>query len=164
MGKITEGDTVDQRKILIKLVSYSQKEFLLRDYSHILGNYEDKNENEIETVHQCVCKRTLNVSKYASKNAVNAELDRCPVMHKAWGLAVKYWLRLENGTETANLNGAFLQAKTANHDWIQRVQYMLCENGFRNIWLNPLNCDDQTFHKCLINDLTIYIAKIPKGS
>ena len=49
VGKITEGNTVDQRKILVKLVSYSQKEFLLRDYSHIFfSNYEDKNENEIE--------------------------------------------------------------------------------------------------------------------
>ena len=83
-GKITEWDTVDQRKILIKLVSYSQKEFLLRDYSHIVSNYEDKNENEIEKEHKYFCKRTLNVSKYASKNAVNAELGRCPIMHKAW--------------------------------------------------------------------------------
>ena len=43
VGKITEGDTVDQRDMLIKLVSYSQKEFLLRDDSHISGNYEAKN-------------------------------------------------------------------------------------------------------------------------
>ena len=151
VGKITEGDTVDQRKILIKLVSYSQKELLLRDYSHIFSIYEDK--NEIEKVHQYFCKRTLNVSTYASKNVVNAELDRCPIMHKAWGLAIKYWLRLENGTENAILNEAFLEAKTANHDWIQSVQYMLCTNGFRDIWLNPLNCNEQTFHKMFIQRL-----------
>ena len=72
VGKITERDTVDQRKILIKLVSYSQKELILQDYSHIYSNYEDKNENEIAKVHKYFCKRTLNVSKYASKNAVNA--------------------------------------------------------------------------------------------
>ena len=143
-----------QRKILIKLVSYSQKELLLRDYSHIFfSNYEDKNENEIEKVHQYFCKRTLNVSKYASKNTVNAELGRCPIMHKAWGLAVKYWLRLENGTENAILNEAFLEAKTANRDWIQIVQYVLCTNGFRDIWLNPLNCTEQTFHKMFIQRL-----------
>ena len=69
------------------------------------------NENEIEKVHQYFCKRTLNVSKYASKNAVNAELGRCPIMHKAWGLAVEYSLRLENCTENAILNEAFLEAK-----------------------------------------------------
>ena len=46
VGKITEGDTVDQRKILIKLVSYSQKELLLRDYSHIFSIYEDKNRSK----------------------------------------------------------------------------------------------------------------------
>ena len=153
VGKMIEGDTVDQRKILIKLVSYSQKELLLRNYSHIFSNYEDKNENEIEKVHQYFCKRTLNVSKYASKNAVNAELGRSPIMHKAGGLAVKYWLRLENGTENAILNDAFLEAKTANHDWIQSVQYMLCTNGFRDIWLNPLNCNEQTFHKMFIQRL-----------
>ena len=153
VGKITERDTVDQRKILVKLVSYSQKELLLGDYSHIFSNYEDNNENEIEKVHQYFCKRTLNVSKYASKNDVNAELGRCPIMHKAWGLAVKYWLRLENGTENAILNEAFLEEKTANHDWIQSVQYMLCKNGFRDIWLNPLNCNEQTFHKMFIQRL-----------
>ena len=47
----------------------------------------------------------------------------------------------------------FLEAKTANHDWIQRVQYMLCTNGFRDIWLNPLNCYEQTFHKKFIQRL-----------
>ena len=46
VGKITERDTVDQRKILIKLVSYSQKELLLRDYSHIFSNYEDKRKRD----------------------------------------------------------------------------------------------------------------------
>ena len=152
-AKSLKRDTVDQRKILIKLVSYSQKELLLRDYSHNFSNYEDKNENEIEKVHQYFCKRKLNVSKYASKNAVNAEMGRCPIMHKAWGLAVKYWLRLENGTENAILNEAFLEAKTANHDWIQSVQYMLCTKGFRDIWLNPLNCNEQTFHKMFIQRL-----------
>ena len=123
---------------------------LLRDYSHIFfSNYQDKNENENEKVCQYFCKRTLNVDKYASKNAVNAELGRCPIMHKAWGFAVKYWLRLENGTENAILNEAFLGAKTANHNWIQSVSY-ICTNGFRDIWLNPLNCNEQTFHKMFI--------------
>ena len=74
-------------------------------------------------------------------------------MHKAWGLSVKYWLRLENGTENAILNEAFLETKTANHDWIQSVQYVLCTNGFRDIWLNLLNCDEQTFHKMFIQRL-----------
>ena len=84
--KITEADIVDQRKILIKLVSYSQKEFLLRDYSHILEIMLIKTKTRsIEKVHQYFCKRTLNVSKYASKNAVNAELGRSPIMHKGWG-------------------------------------------------------------------------------
>ena len=147
MSKITEGDTVDQREILIKLVSYSQIEFLPRDYSYILGNYED-------------------VSKYASKNAVNAELGHYPILHKAWGLAVKYWLRLENVTENANLNEAFLQAKTANHDWIQSVQYIWCKNGFRNILYGSILwiVTNKPSIKCLFNDLTINIAKISKGS
>ena len=41
-------------------------------------------------MHQYFCKRTLNISKFVNKDAVNAELGRCPVMHKAWGLAVEY--------------------------------------------------------------------------
>ena len=55
--------------------------------------------------------------------------------------------------ENANLNEKFLEAKAANHDWIQSMQYMLCKNGFRNIWLNPLHCDEQTFHKMFIQRL-----------
>ena len=89
VGQITDGDTVNQRKILIKLVSYSQKLFLLRDYSHILVIMRIKRKRDGK-FHQNFC----------SKNDVNAELGRCPIMHKAWDLAVKYWLQLDNGTET----------------------------------------------------------------
>ena len=32
-------------------------------------------------------------------------------------------------------------------------QYMLCTNGFRDIWLNPLNFNEQTFHKMFIQRL-----------
>ena len=46
----------------------------------------------------------LQVSTWFITKAVNAELGRCPIMHKASGLSVKYWLRLENGTEKSILN------------------------------------------------------------
>ena len=35
-------------------------------------------------------------------------------MQKGSGLSVKYWLRMENGTENAILNETFLEAKTTN--------------------------------------------------
>ena len=112
----------------------------------MFSSYEDTNENETEKVHQYFCKRTLNISKYANTKAVNAELGRCPIMHKAWGLSVKYWLRVKNGTVNAILSEAFIEAKVANHDWTQNVQYMLCENVFCDTWLNSLSCDEQTLH------------------
>ena len=46
-----------------------------------------------------------------------------PYAH-VWGLAVKYWLRLENGTENAILSEAFFKTKSDNHNWTQSVQYM----------------------------------------
>ena len=34
-----------------------------------------------------------------------------------------------------------------NHDWIQGVQYLLCENGFGNVWANPNSVNKDNFHK-----------------
>ena len=90
---------------------------------------------------------SLNVNKYASTSAVKYELGRFPITHKAWGHLVKYWLRLESGTGHAILDGAYLENKRNNHEWVQVIQYLLSVNGSRDTWLDPSRCDKRQFHR-----------------
>ena len=143
----------DERKILVRLKYYSDIEVLLREHSDIFSDYVIKQDTEVEKLHNYFCKRTLNVSKYASTNAVSAELGRMLITHKAWGLVKKYWLRLENGTRNKLLNEAYATAKRNYIDWIQSVQCMLCRNGFRDVWLNPSQYDYRCFHRVFVERL-----------
>ena len=140
----------DDRKILVRLKYYSDKKVLLRKHSDIFSDYVIKQDTEVEKLHHFVCKRTLDVSKYASNNAVSAVLGRMPITHKAWGLAINYWLRLENETRNKPLNEAYVTAKRNYIDWIQSVQYMLCRNGFKDMWLNPSQYDHRCFHRVFV--------------
>ena len=137
------------RKILIKLKSYSDKEEILRLANHSgyqISNFVE-NENEIEKIHHDFCKKSLNISKYASNTAVQGELGRMPIVSIARGLAIKYWLRLNSGTENRLLNESYKICVQNNHDWIQSIQSMLCENGFGDVWTNPALVDKESFHK-----------------
>ena len=89
-GRSSTEDT--NRKILVRLKYDSDNEMLLRKHSDIFSDYVIKQDNEVEKRHHYFCKRTSNVSKYASTNAITAELGRLLISHRAWGLVVKYWL------------------------------------------------------------------------
>ena len=86
-------------------------------------------------------------SNPGSALAITAELGRPPISHKAWGLVVKYWLRLENETGNKPINEAYPEAKI---NYIHNVQHMLCLNGFRDVWLNPSHFDHRRFHKVFV--------------
>ena len=135
------------RSILVKLESYDDKEFLLRQNSNYISNFELKTPHKVEQVHTSFCKRSLNVNKYASTTGVMAELARYPIMHNAHALAIKYWLRLKSGTHNKLLNEAYKVTENEKHDWYQSIQHLLCTNGFRNIWLDPNSENINTFHK-----------------
>ena len=124
VGKKPKQGTPDLRKILIKLQNYKHKEILLRENKHLFTDYIDNNDSSIQNVHNYFCKRSLNVNEYASTSAVKYELGRFHITHKAWGHAVKYWLRLESGTGHTILNEAYLEAKQNNHEWVQGIQYL----------------------------------------
>ena len=79
----------------------------------------------------------LNVSKYASKTAILCELGRFPLSYNSWGLSIKYWLRLTNGTENILLNEAFKDSHSGNHKWVQAIYRLLTNNGFKDMWYNP---------------------------
>ena len=83
-------------------------------------------------------KRPLNLSKYASNMAVQGWLARFPLQHKAWGLAIKYWLRLCHGTSNVLLNTAFKSACDIEHPWLQSIKYLLTHNGFGDVFLDRM--------------------------
>ena len=118
----------------------------MNENSFVITNFVEK-ENDIEKVHHDFCKKSLNISKYASNMAVQAELGRNPVMNSAKSFAVKYWLRLKSGTRNNVLNEAFDECSRNKHEWMQGIQSLLCENGFDNVWINPESVNKDTFHK-----------------
>ena len=145
------------RKILIRLNNYHDKEDLLRRASNHPYLFEEFNEHttsDIEKVHTDYLKRCLNLNKHGSNTAVRGELGRFPVLHIAWSQTIKYWLRLQAGTQNQVLNAAFAQATYENHQWVQSIEALLKRNGFTNIWLNP-GIADSEFHKyfkCRLDD------------
>ena len=52
-----------------------------------------------DIVHHDYCKKSLNISKYASSTAVQGKLGRMPISNTSKGLVIKYCLRLHFGTE-----------------------------------------------------------------
>ena len=128
---------------------YSDKQELLRlanIQSYPISNFSEK-ESSIEKVHNYFCKRSLNMSKYASNTAIQEELGRYPIYNIAKGFVIKYWLRLNSGTKNVILNEAYQVCLHDQHDWSQSVQYLLCENGFRHVWVNPNSVKKDSFHK-----------------
>jgi len=94
---------------LIKLKYYSDKQELFRAVSNSIyqiSKFEEK-ESDIEKVHNDFCKKSINISKYASNTAVQGELGRMPIINTSKGLLIKYWLRLSWGTENKLLNEAY---------------------------------------------------------
>ena len=148
VGRLSENDSIT-RKILIKLKFYSDKQELLRsatDHSFVVSDFIEK-ENVIEKVHHDFCKKSLNISKYASNMAVQTELGRYPVTNSAKSFVIKYWLRLQSGTKNIVLNEAFTECSRNRHEWTQGIQSLLCENGFGDVWINPESVNKDTFHK-----------------
>ena len=119
---------------------------------YVYENFTAEYKNEIEKVHTSFMKRTLNVSKYSSNKCMYGELARFPLSHNAWGLGIKYWLRLYNGTNNTLLNNCYRLNVEENHQWVQNIQYILTSNGFSDIWSNPqIVCGEfQRFWKCVL--------------
>ena len=136
VGKLSPGA---KRRILVSLKYYSDKENILRQSTHTndIRDFKEKDTNVLEKLHMNYAKRTLNLSKYASSIAVQGELARFPFLHNAWGLAVKYWLRLCNGTSDVLLNAAFKITCDNDDPWLQSIRYLLTQNGFGDVFLDP---------------------------
>ena len=112
------------RHILIRLKNYCDKDDLVSSAGnspYVFENCTAQYKNEIEKVHISFMKGTLNVSKYSSNKCMYGELARFPLSHSAWGLGIKYWLRLYNGTNNTSLNNCYRLNVEGNHQWVQNI-------------------------------------------
>ena len=75
------------------------------------------------------------------------ELGAIPIEHKAYSLAIKYWLRLTRGSKNILLNETYKENIKLKSEWLQSIEAMLCINGFRNIWAEPSQANHETFHR-----------------
>ena len=152
VGKKSENE---HRKILVKVRNYDDLEEIIRSGNESIEIYQSPlvtSDNKIEKVHIQHCKKAIGISKYAGTTATLIELGRLPIIHKAHGLAIKYWLRLREGTSNIFVNNAYTENKTEYLDWYQSIQSLLCINGFRNVWEQG-SIMPKTFHKVFVNRL-----------
>ena len=91
------------RRILIPINDYGDKIDLLtrgNNSRYSFDNSFGKYGNDIERVHTSFMIRTLDISKYASNKQLYGELARFLLLHNAWALGMKYWLRLSDRNKT----------------------------------------------------------------
>ena len=145
-GKINNGQN---RKILVKLKNYDDKEAILRSNSssYIISNFQVNGHTDIHKMHMDFCKKALNVSKFCSISAVSTELGLFPLDNQAYSLTVKYWLRLVNSTDNELLNECYIDSVNGNFEWLDGIRAILKTNGFGYVWNNPLSVNKDTFHK-----------------
>ena len=128
--------------------NYTDKTTLLstNNSNYIFNNFTPPNYSDISKNHLDFCKKSLNISKFSSNTAVQYELGRGLIEHKAFALAIKYWLRLTQETKNVLLNESFKEAKRANIEWIQGIQSLLHNNGFGYVFSNPETVNTKIFH------------------
>ena len=146
--RVGKYSPTQNRRFIIKMKYYEDKETLLRlmDTNYTFTNFIQPNYSDISKKQLDFCKKSLNLSKYSSNTAVQYELGRGLIDHKAHALAIKYWLRLANGTENELLNESYAYAVKEKHEWVQGIQSLLNRNGFGNVWRNPKAVNPTTFH------------------
>ena len=128
------------RSILIRLSLYDDVIEIIRASQgscYCFRKFQEKNLSDLEKVHANYMKRSLNINKHVSSLCVYEELDRFSIIHKAWSMAIKYWLRITTGTQNRLLNEAYKTAIYEKHNWVQCIQALLNTHGFGDVWLNP---------------------------
>ena len=131
-------------KLLLNIENYEDKELVLVNRHklptgiNISDNNFDYDSLSYEKVQTNFCKFILNLPRQAGNNACRGEIGKFPLANKMWSLAIKYWHRLERGTDNVFLNNAYVSAKEDNHMWTQQIKSILVKFGMGNIWNNPL--------------------------
>ena len=60
---------------------------------------------------------------------------------------IKYWCRLESGTNNIMVNAAYKESKIVGTDWINKISSLLCRNGYAIVFENPQSVNLNTFSK-----------------
>ena len=131
--------------MLLNVDNFGDKELILMVRHNLPDGYSihdvdlDIDSYAYEKGNTNFCKFILNLSKHTGNNACRGGLHvgRFPICNKIWSLSVKYWLRLEQGTDNLFLNNAFLCAKTENHKWVHKMCSIMTWFGMGHIWSNP---------------------------
>ena len=113
------------RSILIRLSSYDDVMEIMRASQgscYCFRKFQEKNPSDLEKVHTNYMKRSLNINKHASNLCVYGELDRFPITHRAWSMAIKYWMRITTGTQNRLMNEAYQAAIYEKHNCVQCIQ------------------------------------------
>lgn len=129
--RIGKAQTNEPRKILAEMSDVKDRDVLLYNQNTTMfTKYERKEKNKIESVANNLYKFLLGQSKFASTTACMGELGRYLLYIRAWTLSMKYWLRLEKGTNNILLNHAYHEEKLRKNWWIENIETILKENGF----------------------------------
>ena len=103
--RVGTRSNTSNRNIVIRLHSFSDKNEVLRccqNTAYVFVNFHTEPnylvKDSIEKVHTAYMKNNLNVTKFASNMCMYIELRRFPILHNAWSMTTKYWLRLCTGT------------------------------------------------------------------
>ncbi len=92
-----------------------------------------QNNPEYEKVHSIVCKFALGISKYSSTTLAFGELGRFPIQFKVLNQAVRYWHRMEIGTDNFLLQRAYSECKALDFPWLKGIEYFFGNNGIGQI-------------------------------
>ncbi len=109
--------------------------------------------SQCEKVHTDFLKFVLNVSKFASNDAVRYELGRHPIENRILYYVIKYWLRMAQGTGNHILNKAYECSTQFNLNYMQSVKSILYNNGFGYVWESPQSVLAERFSRVFLNRL-----------
>ena len=125
------------KRILVRLIHYDDKECLLRymDNSPCLSeNLILKYENLYERVHTSLMKRVSNASKYSAMHVYSEHWPGVSSSKHSWA---SYWIRLCDGANNVLLNKCFKLSVYKKPQWIHCIHLLLTSNGLGYIWCNP---------------------------
>ncbi len=84
---------------------------------------------EYEKIHSSFCKFALGISKYSSTTLAFGELGRYPIEFKVLNQIIRYWHRMEIGTDNVLLQKAYSECKSQTYPWLKELSTFLKING-----------------------------------
>ena len=105
----------------------------------------------IERVHIQACKLLLNVPTFTPNDMVLGELGRYPLYINSAIKVIKFWFRLLKQDNSRYSKKAYIMLHNAQQkdpgcsNWVSKVKYLLCSNGFGFVWMHGGVGDEKQF-------------------